>query len=106
MPRIPAAAAFALVVTLAGVSNGADWPMARFGPNRGGATPEALAPALHLHWMRDYPRLEPAFADQAKMQSDVAYVPIVLGKTLVLASSRHDWVTGLDTSTGAEKWRY
>src|SRR5205085_5429614 len=37
---------------------------------------------------------------------DAAYEPVVLGKLLLVGSSRTDSVTALDTATGAEKWRY
>src|SRR5438128_723450 len=84
----------------------ADWPMARFDANRSGASPESLPAALQLQWVRTFPKLEPAWPDQAKMQFDVAYVPVVLGRTMFLGSARHDWVIALDTSTGDEKWRF
>src|SRR5262249_12922543 len=32
--------------------------------------------------------------------------PILLGQTLFLTSSRHDWIMALDATSGAEKWRY
>jgi outer membrane protein assembly factor BamB len=84
----------------------ADWPMARFDANRSGASPENLPANLQLQWVRSFPKLEPAWPDQAKMQFDVCYVPVVLGRTMYLGSSRHDWVTALDTVTGEERWRF
>lgn len=80
--------------------------MSRFDAHRSGATPEKLAARLTLQWVREYPKLEAAWPDQAKMQFDIAYIPVVLGQTMYVGSPRHDWVTALDTVTGAEKWRY
>jgi outer membrane protein assembly factor BamB len=65
-----------------------------------------LPPELHLQWARDYLRLTPAWPDQAKLQFDAAYAPVVLGKTLFLGSSRTDSVAALDTETGNEKWTF
>jgi outer membrane protein assembly factor BamB len=40
------------------------------------------------------------------MRFDQAYHPVVMGKTLFVASSRNDSVRALDTETGAERWRF
>src|SRR5437867_3149957 len=40
------------------------------------------------------------------MQFDVAYDPVVAGRTLSVGSSRHDCVRALDTRTGAERWTF
>jgi len=40
------------------------------------------------------------------MQFDVAYEPIVVGKTLFIASAQNDALTAFDTDTGAERWRF
>jgi len=40
------------------------------------------------------------------MLFDSAYEPVVLGKTMFVASSANDSVTALDTETGGEKWRF
>lgn len=84
----------------------ADWPMGRHDARRSGASPQRLPARLHLQWTRDYPALQPAWPDQDRMQFDAAYDPIVTGRTLYLASSRHDCVRALDTTTGAAKWTY
>lgn len=109
--KILSRAAFFVVVLVALVrpfrdSASADWPMSRFDPQRSGASPQNLPKQLHLQWSREFAPLDPAWPDQAKMQFDIAYDPIVLGQTLILASSRHDWVMALDVSTGQEKWRF
>lgn len=86
----------------------ADWPMWRHDPGRTASTPEKLPDALHLQWVREYPPLRPAFwqTRQERVQFDQGYEPVVLGKTMLVASSRNDSVTALDTETGAEKWRF
>ncbi|MBI3410524.1 MAG: PQQ-binding-like beta-propeller repeat protein [Planctomycetes bacterium] len=84
----------------------ADWPMSRFDAQRSAASPQKLAENLHLQWVREFPPVTPAWLDQAKMQFDSAYDPILVGKTLFLASSRHDWLMALDVETGNEKWRF
>jgi len=80
--------------------------MWRFDAQRQGASPQELPNDLHLQWVRDYPKLIPAWPDQPKMQFDTAYEPVVLGKTLFLGSPREDCLIALDTVTGDEKWRY
>jgi outer membrane protein assembly factor BamB len=96
----------ALLLGLASSLQAEDWPMDRHDPQRSGASSQELAPELHLHWVRELPALEPAWPDQPKMQFDAAYVPVVLGKTLFLSSSREDSVTAYDAQTGEEKWKF
>src|SRR5581483_12026162 len=84
----------------------ADWPTWRHDARRSGASPQILSAKLHLHWVRELPALKTAWPDQAKMQFDAAYEPIVIGKTLFVGSSRWDCVTAYDTASGAEKWRF
>ena len=40
------------------------------------------------------------------MTFDLAYQPVVAGKTLYFGSACNDALTALDTETGAEKWRF
>ena len=56
--------------------------------------------------MRDLPPLRPAWPDQPTLQYDVAYQPVVAGKTLFLASSRADGVAAFDAETGDALWRF
>jgi outer membrane protein assembly factor BamB len=93
-----------LVLLLCLPGNG-DWLMDRSAAG-GDPTAEDLPDHLSLQWVREYRPLRPAWPDQPKMQVDAAYRPVVLGKTLLVASSRADGVTALDTETGAEKWRF
>jgi len=83
-----------------------DWPAWRHDSARTAASPQELAPQLHLQWVREYPPLKPAWPDQSRMQFDAAYEPVVLGTLMFVPSPASDSVTALDTRTGAEKWRF
>ena len=85
---------------------GADWPMWRHGPNRGGASPEQLPKELHLQWTRALPPLRPAWPREPRLQFDGLYQPVVVGRTLFLGSSLTDSLAAYDTETGAERWRF
>ena len=65
-----------------------------------------LPPELRLQWVRDLPPLRPAWPDQPTLQYDIAYQPVVAGKTLFLASSRADGVAAFDAETGDALWRF
>jgi outer membrane protein assembly factor BamB len=103
--RTPSFFLAALVAsTFPSSSPAADWPMWRYDAQRTAASPQELPAKLHLHWVREYPPLAPAWPDQDKMQFDIAYEPVVAGQTLYVNSSRHDCVRALDVATGHEKW--
>jgi outer membrane protein assembly factor BamB len=93
---------------LAMPSLAADWPTWRYDAARTGSSPEPLAEALHLQWVRHEAPLRPSFwqVRQERVQFDLGYEPVVLGKTMFVGSSRNDRVTALDTETGREKWRF
>ena len=107
----PRAALFAPIVLAACLGPsawGADWPQWRHDANRSAASPQALPTRLHLQWVREYPRLMPAWEDpvnQDRMPFDRVYEPVVLGSTMFVASNRSDRVVALDTRTGEERWR-
>ncbi len=84
----------------------ADWPMWRCDGQRSGATPAELPERLSLAWSIDLPALQPAWPDQAKMQLDSVYEPVVLGQRLFVGSSHDDSLTAHDTRTGRELWRF
>ncbi|MBI5822117.1 MAG: PQQ-binding-like beta-propeller repeat protein [Verrucomicrobia bacterium] len=86
----------------------ADWPMWRCDAGRTASSGESLPEELHLQWVREYPPLKPAFwqVRQERVQFDLGYEPVVMGRTMFVASSRNDSVTALDAETGAEKWRF
>src|SRR5262245_52739572 len=86
--------------------SGGDWPMSRYDAGRTAASPHELPARMHLQWVREYPALAPAWPDQPKLQFDAAYDPVVLGRTMFVASPRNDTVTALDTETGEELWTF
>ena len=87
------------------VANAEDWPMWRYNASRSAASAQKLPDKLHLHWMRKYPRVRPAFGTR-RLQFDAGYEPVVMGQTLFVGSPCNDSVSALDTETGAEKWRF
>ncbi len=105
-PTLGALACLGLLVLSSASAAAADWPMWRYDAARTAASPQELAERLHLQWVREYPRLQPAWPDQPKMPFDIAYEPVVVGTRMFVGSSRHDNVTALDTRTGAELWRF
>ena len=83
----------------------ADWPMWRHDSARSAKTAEELPNELHLRWVRDFPKLKPAYREQ-RLQFDAGYEPVVLDKSMFIASSRDDSVTALDTETGKPRWQF
>ncbi len=108
VPAQLAVAAACAVLLFALPGPAADWPTWRYDAGRTGASAERLPDDLHLLWVRQYPPLRPAFwqVRQERVQFDLGYEPVVLGKTMFLGSSRNDRITALDTETGREKWRF
>ena len=101
-PLLTIALWFAIPCTL----HAADWPMWRYDANRSGALAAGAAgqaaPALGRATIR---RCKPAWPDQAKMQFDVAYEPVVARPDAVRRLvARTTASRALDTRTGAEKW--
>jgi outer membrane protein assembly factor BamB len=66
---------------------------------------QKLPDALHLQWMRQYPRVRPAFGSR-RLQFDAGYEPVVMGKTLFMGSPCNDSVSAIDTETGTVKWTF
>ena len=99
---------FALLALLFVTPDGlaADWPMWRYDAARTAASPEELPAELHLQWVREYPPLKPAWPDEPRMEFDVVYEPVVMGKTMYVGSARNDSLTAIDTDTGSELWRF
>jgi len=92
----------------AAAASAADWPVWRHDVGRTAISPEELPKELHLRWVRSLPPLAPAFGQlrQERLQFDLGYEPVVLGKTLFVGSSHNDRLTALDTETGSERWRF
>jgi outer membrane protein assembly factor BamB len=83
----------------------ADWPTWRYDAARSARTSQTLPKSLHLQWVRQYPKLKPAYRAK-RIQFDAGYEPVVLGKTMFVASSLGDSVTALDLETGRQRWRF
>jgi outer membrane protein assembly factor BamB len=86
---------------------GGDWPMWRYDAARSAVTPEEMPETLHLQWVRELGRPEPAWpTNQQKLQFDATYEPVVQGETIFVPSMVSDRVTAYDTETGLERWRF
>lgn len=83
----------------------ADWPMWRYDAGRTASSPEKLPEPLHLRWVKEFPKVRPAYRE-ARLQFDAGYEPIVLGKTIIVASPQTESVLALDTETGEERWEF
>jgi len=97
------------VIGFAARAAGEDWPMWRHDARRSAASPETLPETLHLQWVREYPRLKPAWPAQVArgyLTFDVSYKPVVMGKRMFVGSSLNHRLTALDTETGKEVWRF
>ena len=94
------------LVCLGPVSLGvaSDWPMWRHDAARSGATAGALPDQLAVSWWRDLPANHVAWEEDPRIQFDATHEPIVVGQTLMVASSRTDSITALDTRTGKQRW--
>ncbi|MDA1052340.1 MAG: PQQ-binding-like beta-propeller repeat protein [Planctomycetota bacterium] len=102
-PLLYFAAAFLLLVV--NFVSAADWPMWRHDAARSAESDELLPDDLQLLWMRELPKLKPAFRTK-RLQFDATYEPVVLGKTMFVGSSFNDSVTAFETETGRERWRF
>jgi len=83
----------------------ADWPTWRHDAGRSGSTSEKLPKTLQLAWSRQLAKPQPAWPEDPRIGFDLVPEPVVVGRTLFLASTRTDSVTAYDTRTGQKKWR-
>ena len=70
-----------------------------------GTTTETLPENLKLAWSRQLATPQPAWPEDPRIGFDLVPEPVVVGRTLYLASTRTDSVTAYDTRTGQLKWR-
>ena len=82
-----------------------DWPMYRCDAGRRGVTEDSLPENLSLAWMRELPKLTPAFKDK-RLHFDAGYEPVVAKGMLLIASSLTDSVRAYDTKSGEERWTF
>ena len=94
------AATACFLVTMATTVSATDWPTWRFDAGRSASSPEELPTALNLQWTRVLPALKPAWPEDARLQFDASYEPVVAGETLFYGSSRNDSVTAVDLKSG------
>jgi outer membrane protein assembly factor BamB len=105
--RIAVLIALAAVVLNISVAFAADWPMWRYNAAHTASCPEQLPAQLHLQWVRKLPKPQPAWPPhQYKLQFDLSYEPVVVGKSIFVPSMVTDSVTAYDTESGAEEWRF
>jgi len=99
----------AAILTAAAPVFAGDWPMWRHDGRRSATTDEKLPETLHLQWVIQLPKTEPAWPGQAArgfMSFDVSYKPIVLGKRMFVGSPNDHSVTAYDTDKGKQLWRF
>lgn len=84
-------------------ARGDDWPMWRADAARSGEWRGELAEELHLQWVRTYPPLQTAYQN-ARLDFDAGYEPVVKDGTMLVGSSRNDRLTALDAATGEQRW--
>ena len=77
--------------------------MYRCDAGRRGVTQDSLSENLSLAWIRELPKLTPAFNDD-RLQFDAGYEPVVANGYLLIASSLTDSVKAYDTKTGKQLW--
>ena len=84
-----------------------DWPMWRFGPDRGAVSAHQLPGELKLQWVLELPAPTPAWpTTQERLQFDRLYEPVLMGTRLYVPSMVSDRVTAYDTRSGEEVWRF
>ena len=83
----------------------ADWPTWRCDAARSATTSQQLPRTLRLAWWRDLPANHVAWAEDPRLQFDRSIEPIVVGTTMIVASSRTDSVTALSAETGRQLWK-
>ncbi len=103
MRRLAAGVAWGMLGACALAS---DWPMWRGDASRTGTTAEALPAELHLRWVRKLPPPRPAWPNEPRLHFDASHEPVVLGKTLFLASPNDATVTAYSTETGERLWAF
>jgi len=82
-----------------------DWPMYRNDAGRRGVTEDRLPESLSLTWMRELPKLTPAFKDK-RLHFDAGYEPVIAKGFLLIASSLTDSVSAYDAKSGEERWSF
>ncbi len=96
---------FLLLFSFSGSAHANDWPMWRLNAQRSAHTEQTISDSLHVQWVHQLPRLDPAFKN-ARLQFDAGYEPIVKNGILFYGSSSTNSITAIDVKTGKERWRF
>lgn len=98
-----------LMVGMFGVRDGEsayDWPTWRYDAGRTGNCPNDLPKEMHLQWILDLPKPKPCWPPtQHRLQYDLSYEPVAMGRRLFVPSMVRDCVSAYDTRTGERLWR-
>ena len=85
----------------------ADWPMWRYGPERGAVTPQAVPDDLRLSWSRQLPVPLKAWpVTQPRLQFDEAPQPVVSGQRIFVPCTVTDSLSAYSTRSGERLWRF
>ena len=94
-----------LLLSLSTSASANDWPMWRLNAQRSAHTEQKIPDPLHVQWVHQLPRLDPAFKND-RLQFDAGYEPIVKNGILFYGSSSTNSVTAIDVKSGKELWRF
>ncbi|MFK7776780.1 MAG: PQQ-binding-like beta-propeller repeat protein, partial [Gimesia sp.] len=94
-----------LLLSLSVPTRANDWPTWRMNSQRSAHTEQQIPDTLHLQWVHQLPRLDPAFKN-ARLQFDAGYEPIVKNGILFYGSSSTNSLTAIEVKTGKELWRF
>ncbi|MEE2618875.1 MAG: PQQ-binding-like beta-propeller repeat protein [Candidatus Poribacteria bacterium] len=84
-----------------------DWPQWRYSADRLPSSPSKLPSKLHLKWVRQFDLPQPAWPKaQTKLQFDLSYDPVVMGRQIFVPSMVDGSVTAYHTETGWEHWKF
>jgi outer membrane protein assembly factor BamB/ubiquinone/menaquinone biosynthesis C-methylase UbiE len=95
-----------VVLTVANVGHAGDWPTWRHDSSRSASTPDGIGHDLQLIWSRQFSPLVPAWKEDPRLHYDAHYEPVVMGKTMYVASSADDSLTAIDVDTGRNRWKF
>lgn len=83
-----------------------DWPMWRNDAARSAASAHELPESLHLQWSRSLAAIAAAWPNEARLDFDGAYEPIVAGQLLLVGSPLDGSLTAYETATGEQRWKF
>lgn len=95
-----------LQAILTGGLTASDWPTWRHDAARTAATDEQLPDHPIAMWSRELGPNHVAWQEDTRLQFDASYEPIVVDKTLLVASARTNSVSAYHTETGEQLWQY